>query len=80
MFVIKHWNYVEMLGAIGLLVGLYTLALCVVAGKRTPKPGEEYDERGPYECNGDCLGGAHQSRSQSAEQPSCAKGVSSFWD
>jgi hypothetical protein len=48
-------DFITILAAAGLLFGAYGLILCKTAAKRTPKPGEDYDERGTYECDGDCL-------------------------
>ena len=42
---------IAILAACGLFTGAYVLiiALCQSAGKPTPKPGRDYDERGPYD-------------------------------
>jgi len=41
-------DFVAMLAVIGFLVGFYGLILCATAAKKTPKPGKDFDERGPY--------------------------------
>jgi len=41
-------DIIGILFVVGMFVGLYGLLLCATAAKKTPKPGKDFDERGPY--------------------------------